>query len=537
MRSRPIYKRFSLKMSLHALVLFVVISIGYTALSAIYMHQINEVKRNEYFENEQRLITLEKDIIGNHIASILSDLLYLSDTLSVHPLDSDGYATLQQDWRTFSSRKEVYYKIRFIDPKGTEQVRINYSPLGAVIVSQEDLQSKVNRYFFQDTVRLKKGQVYVSAFDLNVENDHVEVPFQPMLRLSMPIFNTADQLKGVLILNYFAKYILYDFNRIAANSLGDVFLLNVDGYWISNPQNPKSEWAFMFEETKDVRFSSEYPEAWTHIRSASEGSFSTEDGFYTFKHIIPKDIYASKLSNLTSRENIVGDGTLIAVSKLPNSGEMGEILDTRLFPHVIHTLKNNLLILLFFLALSFFISSLLNINKSSREKIYHYSLDQMTGVLNRRSGFERLDQIYQASLKNKTDLSLCFADVNGLKEVNDYLGHKSGDELLMTVSDGMKTCIRSCDFIIRLGGDEFLIVFVQVPVAQVETLWARICQYYETINTYENRPYLISVSHGIATLDPQMPLHIDDIIRSADMQMYIEKRKLKESFKVRRDMK
>ncbi len=534
MRSHSINSRFSLKMSIHALVLFLAISIGYIALSAIYMYQINEVKRNEYIENEHRLIALEKDIIGNHIASILSDLLFLSDTLSVHPLDANGYNNLQDDWHAFASRKEVYYKIRFIDPQGTEQVRINYSPLGTTVVPQEDLQSKINRYFFQDTIRLTKGQVYVSPFDLNVENDQVEVPFQPMLRLSMPIFNATDQLKGILILNYFAKYILYDFNRVAASSLGDVFLLNVDGYWVSNPQKPDTEWAFMFEEMKNIRFSEDYPQAWSQIISASEGSFSTEDGFYTFKHIIPKEIYASKLSNLTTREDIVGDGTLIAVSKLPNSGEMGEILDTRLLPHTVHTLEDNVLILLLLLALSFFISALLAVNRTSKETIHHYSLDQMTGVLNRRSGFERLDQIYQLSIKNKTHLSLCFADVNGLKEVNDYLGHKYGDELLMTVCDGMKACIRTSDFIIRLGGDEFLIVFVQVPVEQIETLWARICNYYDTINTNENRPYLIGVSHGIATLDPEKPLHIDDIIRSADMQMYIEKRQLKESFQVRR---
>jgi len=128
--------------------------------------------------------------------------------------------------------------------------------------------------------------------------------------------------------------------------------------------------------------------------------------------------------------------------------------------------------------------------------------------------------------------SLCFIDINGLKEVNDVLGHKLGDELIVLVSSVIKKTIREQDFLIRLGGDEFLIVFHNIRKEIAEDIWQRIVQNYNQINQIEDRPYMISVSHGIVDFDNTCKDLVDDLINAADEKMYHEKQIIKSGLTV-----
>ncbi len=168
----------------------------------------------------------------------------------------------------------------------------------------------------------------------------------------------------------------------------------------------------------------------------------------------------------------------------------------------------------------------------SKEKIKYFSeYDAMTGVLNRRAGFELLNKIYRDFMKDKGKVSICFSDINGLKEVNDNLGHEVGDELILTIVDQIKKNIRESDFIIRLGGDEFLIIFVGSDIVQAESIWNRIHDDFRKINEMENRKYIISASHGIEEFKFNSDEYIDEIINLADEKMYNEKRIIKKDFK------
>jgi diguanylate cyclase (GGDEF)-like protein len=130
-------------------------------------------------------------------------------------------------------------------------------------------------------------------------------------------------------------------------------------------------------------------------------------------------------------------------------------------------------------------------------------------------------------------MSLCFIDINGLKEVNDTLGHKFGDELIVSVVEGIRQEIREEDFIIRLGGDEFLIVFKGIGRDMSEKVWERINQRYQVINSHEERPYVISASHGIAEYDSDEKSEVDLLIKYADDEMYSEKKYIKEELKIK----
>lgn len=158
--------------------------------------------------------------------------------------------------------------------------------------------------------------------------------------------------------------------------------------------------------------------------------------------------------------------------------------------------------------------------------------DSLTKVYNRRSGLSKLSRMIQYDDRRQTTISLCFIDINGLKQVNDELGHRCGDELIVSSIDVIKKSIRDYDFIIRLGGDEFLIVFNGINEEVVENVWSRVVEAYEKINQEENRPYIISVSHGIVEHNTKERSELDNLIKEADEKMYLEKRKIKEELKI-----
>lgn len=159
--------------------------------------------------------------------------------------------------------------------------------------------------------------------------------------------------------------------------------------------------------------------------------------------------------------------------------------------------------------------------------------DQLTKTFNRRAGLSKLSHMLQYDNRRHLKLSLCFIDINGLKEVNDQLGHQFGDELIVSAVDGIKQEIREVDFIIRMDGDEFLIIFNGIELEAAEKVWTRINQRYEKINQMEERRYIISVSHGIVDFGSREISEVESLIKTADDKMYVEKKYIKEDLKVK----
>ena len=157
--------------------------------------------------------------------------------------------------------------------------------------------------------------------------------------------------------------------------------------------------------------------------------------------------------------------------------------------------------------------------------------DQLTTVYNRRPGLSKLQRILSQDNRRCLDLSICFIDVNGLKEVNDALGHKFGDELIISTVESIKQEIRTEDFTVRMGGDEFMIILSGIGADDSEKVWKRINRRYEDINEKEGRPYLISISHGIVEYDNNQRPGLESFINMADSKMYEEKKFIKEVLK------
>ncbi|MCK8060448.1 MULTISPECIES: diguanylate cyclase domain-containing protein [unclassified Fusibacter] len=172
------------------------------------------------------------------------------------------------------------------------------------------------------------------------------------------------------------------------------------------------------------------------------------------------------------------------------------------------------------------INDMLDQLEEKNNQILEYATyDVLTGVLTRRIGFERLEMAMEAAKKNKTDLVICFIDINNLKEVNDTLGHNAGDQYLKIVSDSLMNNTRSTDIVCRLGGDEFLVVFHHCPERKAYETLSRIEKEIESISETENAPYKMSISKGVVSYVSDMSL--TSFVEQADKKMYEDKKRNK----------
>lgn len=149
--------------------------------------------------------------------------------------------------------------------------------------------------------------------------------------------------------------------------------------------------------------------------------------------------------------------------------------------------------------------------------------DTLTEVLNRGFGLLLFGKQLQLAKRNRSKLSICYVDVDGLKEVNDTYGHQEGDEVLKMVAGFLKETMREVDIVCRLGGDEFLLVLPRCSIDQALTAWGRIAQKKADFNTKGIKPYKISLSHGFAEYDPGHEKTVDQLIAIADHEMYKHK--------------
>jgi diguanylate cyclase (GGDEF)-like protein/PAS domain S-box-containing protein len=150
--------------------------------------------------------------------------------------------------------------------------------------------------------------------------------------------------------------------------------------------------------------------------------------------------------------------------------------------------------------------------------------DELTGLYNRRGFLTLAEQQLKVADRVKKGMLLIFADLDGMKEINDTLGHPEGDRALIDVGYILKKTFRESDIIARFGGDEFVVLSLETPESSADILTERLSEHMTYHNRYENRPYKLSVSTGIARYDPENPLSLHDLLIRADRKMYENKK-------------
>ena len=147
------------------------------------------------------------------------------------------------------------------------------------------------------------------------------------------------------------------------------------------------------------------------------------------------------------------------------------------------------------------------------------SRDMLTGVMNRNEMNNYVDGISESTDPDPGSVGVIFADLNGLKEVNDLLGHSAGDQLLKDAADVLRGIFDE-ENIYRAGGDEFSIL---VPNVTEELIQQKLSEVREAEKQYD----LVSFALGGSAVDNAH--NIRQALRQADERMYEDKRKYYET--------
>ncbi len=171
-------------------------------------------------------------------------------------------------------------------------------------------------------------------------------------------------------------------------------------------------------------------------------------------------------------------------------------------------------------------SSMYNAAKyESDELFYRATYDALTGVANRALFYDRLKQRYSQAKRSKDQFGIISADVNGLKTINDTLGHRAGDEALKEIAFRMQKVVREADTVARLGGDEFGIILYKIDSIEAGShMINRLKETVEKPFRFHNHDINLSISAGFALFDHSC-VEIADIIDQSDKEMYRDKMK------------
>jgi diguanylate cyclase (GGDEF)-like protein/PAS domain S-box-containing protein len=166
--------------------------------------------------------------------------------------------------------------------------------------------------------------------------------------------------------------------------------------------------------------------------------------------------------------------------------------------------------------------------KTFEEKLHSLSTtDDLTGLLNRRGFLSLAQQQLKVANRTKIGFLLLYVDLDGLKKVNDMLGHPEGDQALVETASILREIFRESDIIGRLGGDEFAVLALERTrdvKEEEQAILSRIRESVETRNAKPGRRYALSLSAGINTYDPENPCSLDEFISRVDSIMYEEKK-------------
>ena len=146
-------------------------------------------------------------------------------------------------------------------------------------------------------------------------------------------------------------------------------------------------------------------------------------------------------------------------------------------------------------------------------------VDELTGLYNRRGLHTLGNQQVELAKRHNDDIFIFYLDLDGMKEINDTLGHDYGDKALLTSSKIMHRTFRTTDILSRIGGDEFVVVAVKAQYEFIPIIIQRIKDYIKEEND-NLKDYQISMSIGVSKVDLEHDAPLEDAIKNADKEMY-----------------
>lgn len=510
------------------------------------------IKLDDYFINTRRELMFAHDVIENEL---------------VHDTEGDVLdGQLTKQMVSFMKRHKDYDQMRLLDETGMERLRVNNASDVPVVTSRDRLQNKSDRYYFQEALRLSSGDIYISELDLNVERGEIEKPYKAVVRYIVPI-ELHDGERLYLVLNHnVTRYLTSLRDYLKASDYPETYLIDENGYYILH-SNQELEWGQPSNLNTEVSVYELGNETADRVLSATKtGHITKGENVYSWQPIRISDLSGKRVLLLTKvSEDEVYD---------PLSGFVQTLVIQLVIMFTVVFVLSNLLSNYLTRPISMVSEAVdeiargnfktsINIEGSREIQSLGYEIkkmafeleamykdmnqrveertkelkmahdqmkemantDPLTGAFNRHY-FNTYVEDFKKESRHR-NLGLVMVDVDRFKYINDHYGHNVGDVILQEVSKMLGNEAREDDFVVRYGGDEFLIVLSNGDQEAIDAYIKRIKVALEHWNlSTDHLDHELELSMGSDVYERGR--HIMDVINTADTRMYEDKMKRRE---------
>jgi diguanylate cyclase (GGDEF)-like protein len=457
---------------------------------------------------------------------------------------------------TFSAMLAVhseYFQVRLIsaDRYGLELLRIDRDAGRLTRIERPDLQEKGHYPYVFNTLKLARGQVYLSDITLNREIGAHAGMNKPALRVATPVAGADGVVVALVVINI-------DLDRMFKHLQADMpkaYQLYLSNHWGDYLIHPDPALTFGFERGRRQFIQDAFAPVADVINGSLPSVVSTrEDGngqVAAFVRLATGDTpdahfvilgLSQTLENVVSEARRLGWNTMriilllsvcaVVLAALVSRAvteplrQMAEAVTRFSRERVVSELPSERNDQIGVLARSLndmqrtIVANISELDESRTALKHLAQHDGLTGLPNRALFDDRLQQAMVQARRTQTSIALLFVDLDGFKAVNDSFGHHTGDLLLTAAAQRIHACVRVADTAGRIGGDEFVILLGAVgsdddALNVAEKVRAALAQAFEL----DGRTVLISSSVGVALF----PQHGDSeraLALSADAAMY-----------------
>ncbi|MCP5005430.1 MAG: methyl-accepting chemotaxis protein, partial [Planctomycetes bacterium] len=246
---------------------------GIIGISYISFKEAGNLLQEQSLVNLSEGVRKESDALRNTYKTMTEDVLFLSENPPVKGIirafQTDGYdikenttlkawkKRLETTFTTLLKNRSYYNQIRFIGKRdsGMELVRAERKGSEVFVVENSNLQEKGEAEYFKDIVSLRKKQVYFSKINLNRENYRIQVPYQLVIRVGVPVYDQVNnEVFGVVVIN--ADFNAQVFSLSESQENVYYFVANGSGEYIVHPDETKR---YAFEFGRSARYQDDYP--------------------------------------------------------------------------------------------------------------------------------------------------------------------------------------------------------------------------------------------------------------------------------------
>ena len=541
-----------------------------TSLTGYYFYTSS---RNMLTSAAERDLLTATQVVGRNMKIIIDVIAEDAQLLAGMPVTKNVFNSpidfiaesdkkiLADTFTAMLSAHPEYFQIRLIgiSKHGLELVRVDRNGKKFTRVMAGDLQEKGDYPYVVGTLRLARGDIYLSDITINHEKGAHSGLNKPTVTVSTPVISRSGKRLGVIVINIDLNGLSSLLKANLPNAY-QLYLSNQSGDFLIHPDDSKT---FGFDHGKRILIQDSFRPVLSLIHGKGmnvvtyvDEGLQKKDGHVAafvrlpFGDVVEKRFVilglSEPLENITRETTRLGwettqiilafSGLALILSMLVSrivTGPLNSIVSAiKRFSkeHVISTMPLKREDELGLLSRSFhdmqteIIAHLTELNENRKTLDHLARHDTLTGLPNRRMFFDRLEHAIASSRRSGKNLAVLFVDLDHFKEINDTLGHAVGDKVLINVSTLLKSSVREVDTVARLGGDEFVILIDMINDPQhVKIVVRKLHELFQDAMQVDGHELHVHASIGVS-IYPKDGKDADELMQKADQGMYTSKK-------------